>query len=64
MDIILDNSTFEQELAEVDQDSFNATRKKKATRRRRTTVVRGRSAKGKVVYGKSGKRLKGVYVRK
>tara|TARA_R110000824_G_scaffold10684_1_gene46774 strand:+ start:495 stop:695 length:201 start_codon:yes stop_codon:yes gene_type:complete len=28
MDIILDNNAFEQELAEVDQDSFNAQRRK------------------------------------
>ena len=64
MDIILDNNAFEQEIAEIDKDSFNAKRRKATRKRRRSMLVKGRSAKGKVVYGKSGKRLKGLYVRK
>lgn len=63
MDIILDNNAFEQDLAEIGQDSFNAKRKTKR-RSSRSRIVKGRSVKGRVVYGKSGKRLKGVYVRK
>jgi hypothetical protein len=60
---ILDNEAFSQVLStELDVD-FEARRKKGY---RQTTLKRvsRKSPKGKIVYGKSGKRLKGVYVKK
>ena len=65
MDIVLDNTAFEQELTDIDQDSFNARRKRKSTTKRRSTVrrVSTKKPKGRVAYSKTGKRLKGRYVR-
>ena len=60
---ILDNEAFSQVLSsELDLD-FEARRKRgyKQTTLRR---VSRKSPKGKKVYGKSGKPLKGMYVRK
>lgn len=76
MDIVLNNEQFEQQVADefdpnTDTFEFNGTKKgsrRKTARRaymaRRRLSRVGKSAKGRVVYGKSGKRLKGVYVRK
>ena len=63
MDIILDNNAFEQELAAVDQDSFNAQKRKSTTRRRTVRRVSRKAPKGRVAFSKNGKRLKGRYVR-
>ena len=60
---ILDNAAFEQSLVTELEPSFEMRRKRgmKQTMLRRV----GRKApKGKKVYGKSGKQLKGMYVRK
>ena len=60
---ILDNEAFSQVLSsELDLD-FEARRRKGY---KQTTLKRvsRKSPKGKIVYGKSGKRLKGVYVKK
>ena len=63
MDIILDNEAFEQELAVVDQDSFNARRKKSTTRRRTVRRVSRKAPRGQKVYSKSGKARLGRWVR-
>ena len=63
MDIILDNESFEQELAEVDQDSFNAKRKRSTTRRRTVRRVSRKAPRGQKVYTKSGKARLGRWVR-
>mgnify|MGYP003147335220 CR=1 FL=1 len=63
MDIILDNNAFEQELAVVDQDSFNARRKKSTTRRRTVRRVSRKAPRGQKVYSKSGKARLGRWVR-
>ena len=60
---ILDNEAFSQVLSsELDLD-FEARRRKGY---KQTTLKRvsRKSPKGKIVYGKSGKRLKGVYDKK
>ena len=60
---LLDNNSFSQTLEndfQKDEDiSFEAKR-----RRRRLTRVSKNRPKGRVVYAKSGRRLKGRYVRK
>ena len=60
---LLDNNSFSQTLEndfQKDEDiSFEAKRS-----RRRLTRVSKRRPKGRVVYAKSGRRLKGRYVRK
>ena len=61
-DLSLDNDSFSQELDVINtNDSFDQKK-----RSRKSTIRRvGRKApKGKRVYGKSGKMLKGMYVRK
>lgn len=64
MDIILDNESFEQELADdVDQDSFNAKRKRSTTRRRTVRRVSRKAPRGQKVYTKSGKARLGRWVR-
>ena len=63
MDIILDNEAFEQDLAAVDQDSFNARRKKSTTRRRTVRRVSRKAPRGQKVYSKSGKARLGRWVR-
>ena len=66
MSLVLENVSFSQELNDTFQQdadvdlSFAATK----TRRRRLTRVSRVRPKGKTVYGKSGKRLIGKYVRK
>ena len=52
----LDNESFSQELNDLDNDSFEV--------RRRLTRVQKKRPAGRVVYSKTGKRLKGRYVRK
>jgi len=66
MSLVLENASFSQELNDTFQQptedlSFEARKK---TRRRRLTRVSSRRPVGKTVYGKSGKRLIGKYVRK
>ena len=60
---LLDNNSFSQDLNDTfqkDEDiSFEAKRG-----RRRLTRVSKRRPKGRVVYAKSGRKLKGRYVRK
>ena len=59
-DLSLDNDSFSQELDVINtDDSFDQKRRRRTVRR-----VSRKAPKGKVVYGKSGKRLKGMYVRK
>ena len=59
-DLSLDNDSFSQELDVINtNDSFDQKRRRRTVRR-----VSRKAPKGKVVYGKSGKRLKGMYVRK
>mgnify|MGYP003662893379 CR=1 FL=1 len=59
-DLSLDNDSFSQELDVINTDnSFDQKRRRRTVRR-----VSRKAPKGKVVYGKSGKRLKGMYVRK
>ena len=56
----LDNDSFSQELDVINtNDSFDQKRRRRTIRR-----VGRKAPKGKIVYGKSGKRLKGMYVRK
>ena len=59
MDIILDNEAFEQDLAAVDQDSFNA----KSKRRRVIRRVSSKKPRGQKVYTKSGRARLGRWVR-
>ena len=62
---ILNNAAFEQSLVTELEPSFEMKRGRK--RGMKQTMLRrvGRKApKGKKVYGKSGKQLKGMYVRK
>ena len=65
MSLVLENASFSQELTDTFQqnesDDLSFAVK---TRRRRLTRVSKNRPKGKTVYGKSGKRLKGKYVRK
>ena len=59
-DLSLNNDSFSQELDVINtNDSFDQKRRRRTVRR-----VSRKAPKGKVVYGKSGKRLKGMYVRK
>jgi hypothetical protein len=59
-DLSLDNDSFSQELDVINTDnSFDQKRRRRTVRR-----VSRKAPKGKIVYGKSGKRLKGMYVRK
>ena len=60
---LLDNNSFSQELENDFQQDEDISFEAKRGRRRLTRVSRVRP-KGKTVYGKSGKRLKGKYVRK
>ena len=53
----LDNDSFAQELDSLENNDFEARRKGRLVR------VPKRKRKGKVVYGKSGKRLKGRYAK-
>ena len=63
MSLVLENVSFSQELnATFQQDDNDLSFA--ATKRRRLTRVSKRRPVGKTVYGKSGKRLKGKYVRK
>jgi len=65
---ILDNAAFEQSLMTELEPSpdFEMRRKGRKSGMRQTMLrrVKSRQLKGKVVYGKSGKRLKGTYVKK
>ena len=59
-DLSLNNDSFSQELDVINtNDSFDQKRRRRTVRR-----VSRKAPKGKIVYGKSGKRLKGMYVRK
>ena len=63
MSLVLENVSFSQELNDTfQQDESNDLSFE--VRRRRLTRVSKRRPVGKTVYGKSGKRLKGKYVRK
>ena len=76
MDIVLNNEQFEQQVADefdpnTESYEFNGTKRgqRRKTARRAYMKARklrrvGKAPRGRVVYGKSGKRLKGVYVRK
>ena len=64
---ILDNAAFEQSLmTELEPSPDFEMRRKKGRGMRQTVLrrVKSRQLKGKIVYGKSGKRLKGTYVKK
>ena len=65
---ILDNAAFEQSLMTELEPSpdFEMRRKGRKSGMRQTMLrrVKSRQLKGKIVYGKSGKRLKGTYVKK
>tara|TARA_R110000824_G_scaffold75242_1_gene190990 strand:+ start:435 stop:656 length:222 start_codon:yes stop_codon:yes gene_type:complete len=65
---ILDNTAFEQSLMTELEPSpdFEMRRKGRKSGMRQTMLrrVKSRQLKGKIVYGKSGKRLKGTYVKK
>ena len=65
---ILDNAAFEQSLMTELEPSpdFEMRRKGRKSGMRQTVLrrVKSRQLKGKIVYGKSGKRLKGTYVKK
>jgi len=63
MNIELDNTAFEQTLVSELTPDFEM-RRKRGMKQTRLARVSRKSPKGKIVYGKSGKRLKGVYVRK
>jgi hypothetical protein len=62
MSLVLENVSFSQELNDTFQQDDNDLSFE--VRRRRLTRVSKRRPVGKTVYGKSGKRLKGKYVRK
>ena len=65
---ILDNTAFEQSLMTELEPSpdFEMRRKGRKSGMRQTVLrrVKTKALKGKIVYGKSGKRLKGTYVKK
>ena len=64
---ILDNTAFEQSLMTELEPSPDFEMRRKARKGMRQTVLRRvktKAQKGKIVYGKSGKRLKGTYVKK
>ena len=64
---ILDNAAFEQSLMTELEPSPDFEMRRKARKGMRQTVLRrvkAKTLKGKIVYGKSGKRLKGTYVKK
>jgi len=62
---ILDNAAFEQSLVTELEPSFEMRRGRKRGMKQTTLRrVSRKSPKGKIVYGKSGKRLKGMYVPK
>ena len=65
---ILDNAAFEQSLMTELEPSpdFEMRRKGRKAGMRQTVLrrVKAKTLKGKIVYGKSGKRLKGTYVKK
>ena len=62
---ILDNAAFEQSLVTELEPSFEMRRgRKRGMKQTMLRRVSRRSPKGKKVYGKSGKALKGMYVRK
>ena len=64
---ILDNTAFEQSLMTELEPSPDFEMRRKARKGMRQTVLRrvkAKPLKGKIVYGKSGKRLKGTYVKK
>ena len=65
MSLVLENVSFSQELNDTFQQDADVDLSFAAKRgRRRLTRVSRNRPKGKTVYGKSGKRLKGKYVRK
>tara|TARA_R110002167_G_scaffold270282_1_gene476781 strand:+ start:278 stop:496 length:219 start_codon:yes stop_codon:yes gene_type:complete len=64
---ILDNAAFEQSLmTELEPSPDFEMRRKKGRGMRQTMLrrVRSKQLKGKVVYSKLGRRLKGTYVKK
>ena len=63
MNIELDNTAFEQTLVSELEPDFEM-RRKRGMKQTRLARVSRKSPKGKIVYGKSGKRLKGVCVKK
>ena len=66
MNIEFDNLSFEQTLVSELTPDFEMRRRSKRRGMKQTRLARvsRKSPKGKIVYGKSGKRLKGVYVKK
>ena len=62
---ILNNTAFEQSLVTELEPSFEMKRgRKRGMKQTMLRRVSRRGPKGKKVYGKSGKALKGMYVRK